>query len=234
MQCCPRKNLRAKQKKSQPGITSGAGVGIKTFPSANKNFNQKKTRYSITAPKKKMQRTTQEVAAHLPKVLAALAIGYVTARSRRWVHIAVSGEFESCLHVTADEASACLPGACGGGHDKLAVHLMNKGAKNVSLALLSACDANHLPLVTMLIYRGVQHLNLALEIACQNGHVQLARYLQRMGGNCEWGLKGACRGCRGADDRSGRHGLGLGTVRSVSRRARQNRAANDCAWRKGL
>ena len=76
----------------------------------------------------------------------------------------------------SNEALCC---ACNGGHQHLAVWLINvKGAHRFNLALRCACKGGHQDLAVWLINdKGAKDFDWALKGACLGGHQELAKWL---------------------------------------------------------
>jgi hypothetical protein len=137
----------------------------------------------MTAP-----RTHREVSAHLPTVLAALALHYVGTFSTYEVY----GEnFD--LDLGMIHASI-------GGHVKIAQRMIERGAQVRSWAVLQLCTHGHLAVAHFLL--ATQRMDAGEWVvgfydACERGHTDIVRLLlpklaPRFGNGC--GLMRACRG----------------------------------------
>lgn len=144
-----------------------------------------------------MKVTTFLVEQHLPRVLAALAVEFMTARKRRVCSVAQSGEVESL--VADADMDLALFGACRGGHVQLVREMRARGAKKWHWGMIEACRGGHVQIVEMLDVprnarpRGTFHR--ALVAACRGGSERTARLMIERGAN-NWddGLREACRG----------------------------------------
>jgi hypothetical protein len=147
-----------------------------------------------------MRTTTALVEAHVPRVLAQLAVAYMTSAKRTEFSMAQCGEYESCM--SAAFPCDALVGACRGGHLRLAkaMHAMRaasliwpvsqeccrgqdylKDATIWDLAAHAACEGAHIAIVHFLLAADSPFLNSALTCACAGGHMPLVRLLVNKG-----------------------------------------------------
>jgi hypothetical protein len=123
--------------------------------------------------------TKRELGAHLPSVLADLAVRHMCARKRTWKHISRAGEFESCLEAGQESHfDTCAAGACVGGHLLLA-RAMRRLCGLRSFCIFSACRGGHTDVVNVALSELTTEWNSAIAGACRGANADLARRIAR-------------------------------------------------------
>jgi hypothetical protein len=156
-----------------------------------------------------MHETTLMVEAHVPRVLAQLAVQFMTCRDNSVKRRIRCGEMvniaDVCPNVALREAcrgghaqlvkqliaqgatdwESGLQGACRGGYGALVHQFIVRGASNWNAAMLEACRGGHAPIVELMVSRGATRWSCGLSAACRGGHQQVALTMITKGGN-DW------------------------------------------------
>lgn len=118
--------------------------------------------------------------------IGLLVAAYFASRSESAFRLGASGEYESCMELSASKLIFALRGACCGGHITLVLALVCDD-EDWTHALCCAADAGHLDIVKIAIQYGAAGHQSALIEACNANRHDIVRYLASDILNCPCG-----------------------------------------------